>query len=176
MMKQIQQLTKDQAGMGVSYELKVPTKGRSLIEKLGSRLEAMSTAGDIDILVRSLPRGDSLTASFRCGKWKEFAKREYLRTKEFESAIPIISSTLDDLATSVRRQLFEAAESEFLASCLIINVNADLTRVLFSSKYEDTMTNRQAEQVGFYLRTYLVSFLKDLIEYPELHPISVVID
>ena len=99
-----------------------------------------------------------------------------METYDFKSAIPIDNPSLKDAENNVRRQLFEAAESEFVASKLIVETTIEPKMLVFRSEYENTMIKAQAQQVGFYLQQYLQSLFDDLIKNYQVHPISIIIE
>jgi hypothetical protein len=159
--------------MTVAYELRVPTGSSAQIETLRTLLRGTSQSNEINLL-SSVRHGTTfLKASFQFRKWSEDAEKKYLDTKTFKSAIPVDTARMKDLEDSVRRSLFEAAESEFLASTLMVKVNADSEKISFRSEYGEIMTRNQAEQVGIYLQQRLELLFASLAENRKFPPIQI---
>ena len=156
--------------MTVTYELRALTDGLSPAETLETLLRALDRSKEIH-LDSMTKEGNLLRAIFEFRKWNELAKEKYLDTKRFESAIPVDTMEITEIEGSVRISLFEAAESELLASTLKVTIDADPQGIFFRSEYPETMTKRQAKQVGIYLQQileFLFGFLKEDGNFPPI--------
>jgi hypothetical protein len=159
--------------MTMAYELRIPTGGSAQIETLHTLLNGTSQANEINLLSVVRHGTTFLKASFRFRKWNEHAEKKYLDTKTFKSAIPVDTTRMKNLEESVRRSLFEAAESELLASTLVVKVNADSEKISFRSEYGEIMTRNQAKQVGIYLQQRLEFLFGSLVESGRFPPIQI---
>jgi len=162
--------------MSVIYELRFTAKLNTIYRKFHVLLGELSKADEIDILSISPPEAYPAKFKFRFKNWQKLAERKFLETYDFKSAIPIDNPSLKDAENNVRRQLFEAAESEFVASKLIVKTTIEPKMLVFRCEYENTMIKAQAQQVGFYLQQYLQSLFDDLIKNCQVHPISIIME
>ena len=141
--------------MAIAYEVRVPTGRSSVIKNVDVLLGTLSSSHEIDILSTVFDGASFVKATFLFRRWHEIAKRKYVEMKDSRSAIPTNTPPLKELENGVRKKLFEAAESELLASTLIVKIDEDLEKVLLRAEYANTMTENQAEQVAVYLQQRL---------------------
>lgn len=162
--------------MSVIYRLKIPAAKKSLFKQLNSILEKHSQDEEINILSKSLDNSNSFNTSFRFQKWQELAEEKYLETNSFKSAIPILKPLNQDLENNVKKQLYEAAESEIIASRLTVYIDADQEKIIFHAEYEYTMTTIQIKQAGVYLQHRLKLLFGNLIENHKFDHIEVFLE
>ena len=162
--------------MSVTYELRFTARHNTIYRKFHVLLGELSKADEIDIISISSPEAYPAKFKFRFKNWQELAERKYLETYDFKSAIPIDKPSLKEIENNVRRQIFEAAESEFVASKLIVETTVESKMLVFRSEYENTITEAQSQQVGFYLQQHLQLLFNDLIKNYQVHPISILME
>ena len=162
--------------MSVTYELRFTARGNTIPRNVHVLLGELSNADEIDIHSLSSPEVYPLKFKFRFKNWQELAEKKYLETYEFKSAIPAFKPSLKEIENNVRRQIFEAAESEFVASKLTVETTIESKIIIFRSEYENTMTESQAQQVGVYLQDYIKLLFNDLVNSYQVHPISILIE
>jgi hypothetical protein len=161
--------------MAVIYELRLEVDPATCLVKLLELIEHLSSVGEIEVTSKSVAAENSWIFTFHFVKWRGVADDKYLGDREFKSPVDTRKSSLKEIEDRVKAQILEAAESEILASRLVVNAMSGDECLSFGSIYEQFMTKRQAEQTGVYLQQKLEVLFNSLCGACAFPPIEYIV-
>jgi len=144
------------------FKLRSESPNGFSLRKLLDFVYRLSAAKKIHIFDEFYDEEKKLVLSFTFAEWAKLAPPKYMDTKTFKSRLPIFNPDLEKLENQVKKQILEAAESELIASQLMVELNATSDRLIFTIGYDQFLEAKQAKQIGVYLFHYLETIFNNV--------------